>query len=289
MIHFVEGVQDNFNLEEPENKTLLEEFIASFDWQNILNQVLMVSLRILFAILIFYIFRKLVVVGIELAFDRYFKSQKKTTNRDRTVYKVTKNILNSIFYFFLIYTILEILNFPVGTLLASAGIVGLAVSLGAQGFVSDLVNGVTILMEGQLDIGDEVTLKEITGTVLNVNLRSTQVKDFDGTIHFIPNREISVISNRSKSDMRVKIDILLDPETDIHQAREIIEQVNAQHIPKHSEITVPPGEILFVANEENKLIARVIMYTKAGSQYSISNRFYEHYIEALLKAKILPL
>ena len=141
-------------------------------------------------------------------------------------------------------------------------------------------------MEKQIDIGDEVTLEEISGSVLNVNLRTTQIKDFDGTIHYIPNREISIISNRSKGDMRALIDVNLFPEVDVLKVRELIEEVNEEYVPLFDDITVPPSDILFVANDKNQLTARVIMYTKNGAQYGVMNKFYELYISKLAKAGI---
>lgn len=286
MIHIAEKITTDLDLPEVDQPSFFEEFIASFDWNVILQKMISSSVRIIFVLLVFFIFHKVASWGIELFFDQYSKKYKSVTNRYQTVYRITFNIFNSIFYFFLVYTILEILSFPVGTLLASAGIVGLAISLGAQGFVSDLVNGITILMERQIDIGDSVTLNELSGNVLNVNLRTTQIKDFDGTIHFIPNREINIISNHSKGDMRARIDVRLYPDADIENIRRIIDDINEEYIPQFEDITVPPSDILFVASDKNQLTLRVNMYTKADSQYDVMNKFYELYVSRLTEAGI---
>lgn len=281
MLYFAEGSENQLNLETVENPSFFEQFIASFDWNIIRTQLLTTAIRLLFVLVVFYILRKVSVWAINLFFKNYFKGPMQKTNRYETIYRVTFNIFNTIYYFFLIYTILEIFNFPVGTLLASAGVVGLAISLGAQGFVSDLVNGFTMLFEKQIEIGDEVNLGEITGEVLNVSLRTTQVQDFDGTVHFIPNREIDIISNRSKTDMRALINVRLYPDTEIEKVRQIIRQTNEKHIPKFPEITVPPSDILFSSNAKNQLTLRVVMYTEAGAQYGVMNKFYEFYVKEL--------
>lgn len=289
MFYLAQTLEENLNLENLENPTIIEELVASFDWRSISKQLIVVGIRVLFTLLFFYIVNKIAKWLIENLFNRYLKSRsrlsnQKMSNRNETIYRVINNVYHSIFIFFLMYTLLEILSFPVGTLLASAGVVGLALSLGAQGFVSDLVNGMTILSERQLDIGDEVNIEEVSGTVMNINLRTTQVKDFDGTMHYIPNREIIIISNRSKGDMRALIDIYLFHDTDIDKVRTIIEQVNKEFVPKFPEITVPPKDILFVSNAKGQLNARIIMYTTPGDQYGVMNKFYEHYISALTKA-----
>ena len=284
MLYLAEGITDEIGLDELENPSTFERFIATFDWNELVREGILVLIRILFALLFFLIVYKIGKWAIELLFNRYFKKNKKNvSSRYETIYWISNNIFNVVFYFFLIYTILEILNLPVGSLLASAGVVGLAVSLGAQGFVSDVVNGITILSERQLDIGDEVKIDDITGTVLNLNLRTINVKDFDGTIHFIPNREVSIISNRSKGDMRALIDVRLFPETDINRVRDIVHEVNNTFIKDYPDITVPPNDILFTPNENNQLIMRVIMYTKPGSQYGVQNKFYELYVGTLAK------
>jgi len=285
-MYLAETLEEDLKLDEIENPSFMEELISSFNWSDIAQKAIVVGVRILFTLLIFFILNKIAKWAIETGFKRFAKKNKQVSNRYETIYRVVKNVYHTIFYFFLIYTILEILSFPVGTLLASAGVVGLAVSLGAQGFVSDLVNGFTILSGRQLELGDEVEIEDVSGTVTNINLRSLEVKDFDGTIHYIPNREILVISNRSKGDMRALIDVRLYPDTDVTRVRNIIEEVNEKHVPDFSEITVPPSDILFVSNDKNQLTMRVIMYTKPGVQYEVMNSFYEMYIRELSKANI---
>lgn len=285
-MYLAETLEEDLKLDEIENPSFMEDLISSFNWSDIAQKAIVVGVRILFTLLVFFILNKVAKWAIEAGFKRFVKKNKQVSNRYETIYRVVKNVYHTIFYFFLIYTILEILSFPVGTLLASAGVVGLAVSLGAQGFVSDLVNGFTILSGRQLELGDEVEIEDVSGTVTNINLRNLEVKDFDGTIHYIPNREILVISNRSKGDMRALIDVRLYPDTDVTHVRNIIEEVNEKHVPDFSEITVPPSDILFVSNDKNQLTMRVIMYTKPGGQYEVMNSFYEMYIRELSKANI---
>lgn len=264
---------------------MIEEFIKTFNWETISQHLVIAAIRIVFSLIVFFIIHKVAKWALNLFFKRYFKNNKDGTvsNRYETVYRVTNNVYHTVFIFFLSYTILEILNFPVGTLLASAGIIGLAVSFGAQGFVSDVVNGLTIISQKQMDIGDEVKLSEIdvSGTVLNINLRTTEIKDFDGTIHFVPNREILVVGNRSKGDMRAMIEVKLFPETDTKKVRNIIEELNETLVPQFSDITVSPSNILFVSNPNHQLTLRVVIYTKPGRQYNVMHRFFEAYVHEL--------
>ncbi|MCC9882215.1 mechanosensitive ion channel family protein, partial [Streptococcus agalactiae] len=115
------------------------------------------------------------------------------------------------------YWILSILGVPISSLLAGAGIAGVAIGLGAQGFLSDVVNGFFILLENQFDVGDIINVGTVSGTVTNVGIRTTQIHDFDGTLHFIPNRNITIVSNKSRSNMRAQIDIPLFVHTNLDQ------------------------------------------------------------------------
>lgn len=281
-----DGSVDEVIGEVTKQKNLLTQFWESIDWQEIFVYGVMLVLKILLSLIVFFILKKVGRYVIETVFRRYIKEKHTVPNRYNTLYKLSQNIFNSVLYFFLIYTILELMGIPVGTLVAGAGVIGLALSLGAQGFVSDIVNGFMILLEKQLDVGDVVEINSILGVVEDVNLKTTKLKDFDGTIHFIPNRSITVISNRSRGDMRVMIQIRLFPNTDLDKVRRVLDRVNQNFIPQYDEITIEPSEIAFVPIGAGQTAAQIIMYTKAGKEFGVRNAFYEHYVEALAKEGI---
>lgn len=277
----------------PEGPTTPEEQLNFFieywndiDWEGIFSSVILFLMQLILTLIIFFILKKVGNYAIELVFKKYMKEKQTVPNRLNTLYKLSKNSFHAIIYFFLVYAILELMGVPVGTLVASAGVVGLALSLGAQGFVSDIVNGFMILLEKQLDVGDVVELSGILGTVEDVNLKTTKVRDFDGTTHFIPNRSITVISNRSRADMRVMLHVRLFPETDLNKVRTVLEQVNREWIPRREEITIEPSEISFVPIGAGQIAAQVIMYTKSGTEFAMRNLFYEKYVDALREAGI---
>ena len=94
--------------------------------------------------------------------------------------------------------ILSQLGFNLGPLLASAGIAGLAIGFGAQALVKDVINGFFILLENQYDIGDTVRAAGVRGSVEDMSLRRTVLRDDDGTVHTIPNSEIKLVSNLTR-------------------------------------------------------------------------------------------
>lgn len=122
----------------------------------------------------------------------------------KTISRLLENVFNYTLYFFLLYCILSILGLPVSSLLAGAGIAGVAIGMGAQGFLSDVINGFFILFERQLDVGDEVVLTNgpitVSGKVVSVGIRTTQLRSEEQALHFVPNRNITVVSNFSRTD-----------------------------------------------------------------------------------------
>lgn len=272
--------------EVTEQTNIITDFWNSIDWNAIMVRAIVGVIQILLAVIVFFILKKVGRYVIEAVFKRYMREKQTVPNRYNTLYKLSKNLFNSVLYFFLVYTILEIIGIPVGTLVAGAGVIGLALSLGAQGFVSDIVNGFMILLEKQLDVGDVVNVNGILGTVEDVNLKTTKLKDFDGTIHFIPNRSITVISNRSRADMRVMIQLRLFPNTNLDQVRAVLEDVNKKLIPQYEEITVEPAEVAFVPIGAGQTAAQIIMYSKAGTEIGVRNAFYEGYVDALVREGI---
>ena len=171
-----DGSVDEVIGEVTKQKNLLTQFWESIDWQEIFVYGVMLVLKILLSLIVFFILKKVGRYVIETVFRKYIKEKHTVPNRYNTLYKLSQNIYNSVLYFFLVYTILGIMGIPVGTLIAGAGVIGLTLSLGAQGFVSDIVNGFMILLEKQLDVGDVVEINSILGVVEDVNLKTTKLK-----------------------------------------------------------------------------------------------------------------
>ena len=186
----------------------MQEFFKSyFDkldltsvFENLLTKV--ISLLILFVL--FYIAKKLLHATVKRIVKPSLKFSNRDAGRQKTISRLLENVFNYILYFFLVYCILSILGLPVSSLLAGAGIAGVAIGMGAQGFLSDVINGFFILFERQLDVGDEVVLTNgpitVSGKVVSVGIRTTQLRGDDQALHFVPNRNITVVSNFSREE-----------------------------------------------------------------------------------------
>ena len=181
-----------------------KRYLDKLDVTTVLENLLTKVISLLLLILIFYIAKKLLHAAVKKIVKPSLKYSNRDTGRQETISRLLENILNYTLYFFLVYCILSILGLPVSSLLAGAGIAGVAIGMGAQGFLSDVINGFFIIFERQLDVGDEVVLTNglitISGKEVIVGIRTTQLRGEDQALHFVPNRNITVVSNFSRKE-----------------------------------------------------------------------------------------
>jgi len=117
------------------------------------------------------------------------------------------------------------LNLDIGPAIAGLGVVGIAVGFGAQSLVRDYFTGALILVENQFSKGDVVTIAGVTGVVEDFSLRRTTLRDLDGVVHTVPNGEIKVASNRTRTWARINQDVTVAYGTDIDRAISVVDAV----------------------------------------------------------------
>jgi small-conductance mechanosensitive channel len=118
--------------------------------------------------------------------------------RARTIGTVLTSTLNAFIWVIAVGMILGEFGFDLGPVIASAGIIGVAIGLGAQSLVKDVLSGIFMLVEDQYGVGDNVKVGEVEGVVEKVGLRITTVRDSVGILWFLRNGEILVVGNKSK-------------------------------------------------------------------------------------------
>ncbi|HEO6373018.1 TPA: mechanosensitive ion channel family protein [Streptococcus agalactiae] len=264
----------------------LEKFIDHLNVEEVLFTFFTKLISILLLIIAFVIVRQVINYLFEKTVNRSLAFSRHKVARQKTLAKLSHNVLNYTLYFFLFYWILSILGVPISSLLAGAGIAGVAIGLGAQGFLSDVVNGFFILLENQFDVGDIINVGTVSGTVTNVGIRTTQIHDFDGTLHFIPNRNITIVSNKSRSNMRAQIDIPLFVHTNLDQISDIVTKINEEYVSKHPAIVGEPTVFGPTTNANGQFVYRINIFTQNGAQFDIYAEFYKLYQKAILEEGI---
>jgi moderate conductance mechanosensitive channel len=122
-------------------------------------------------------------------------------------------------------TIIAQLGYPVGPLLASAGVVGVALGFGAQSLVKDYLAGIFMIFEDQYGVGDSVDLGEAGGTVEAVGLRVTRLRDVEGTVWYVRNGEIIRVGNQSQNWARTVLDIPVALDQDLQRVQQVLRDV----------------------------------------------------------------
>lgn len=142
------------------------------------------------------------------------------TQRAKTLGEVLKSVLKYSVYFMGISIIISIVFNGASFTFASIG--GIAVGLGAQSLIKDLINGFFILFENQFGVGDHVTLGNFSGIVKSIGIRSTVITDFNGDVHSISNGSITGVTNHSRNDIKFTVDVNILYEEDVKRVIDII-------------------------------------------------------------------
>ena len=189
-------------------------------------------------------------------------------------------VINSIGIFIIVFVatleILSLLGLNLGPLLASAGIAGLAIGFGAQTLVKDFINGFFVLLEDQYSIGDTVRLAGVRGTVEEMTLRRTVLRDDDGTLHTIPNSQVQVVSNLTRDWAQASLRVTVAYSEPDQRISALLQQVGSdlQHDPAFEQDILGDVQVLGidrVANGEVDYL--VLIKTKPNKQYAVSREF----------------
>jgi small-conductance mechanosensitive channel len=165
----------------------------------------------------------LIKSGFEL-FERSAANRHVATSRRRlqTLSTTFRGIVQTIILFIGLVTFLSQIGVNITPILTSAGVLGIAIGLGAQSLIKDFFAGFLILLEDQFSVGDTVKIGENTGTVEQLTLRVTRVRALDGSLTMIPNGSIGAVVNYSKGWSRVVLDVEIDYREDVDRAMRVM-------------------------------------------------------------------
>jgi small-conductance mechanosensitive channel len=145
--------------------------------------------------------------------------------RARTMGSLLKSIVTGLIFVVVLMMAISELGYDIAPLIASAGIVGVALGFGAQSLVKDFLSGIFMIFEDQVGVGDTVNLGEASGTVEAVSLRVTRLRDVDGTVWYVRNGEILRVGNQSQNWSRSVLDVAVGYKEDITRVRRLLKEV----------------------------------------------------------------
>lgn len=194
-------------------------------------------------------------------------------NRTQTLSTVSTTTIGGVIAIIAVFMLMSEFNINIAPMLAGAGVAGVAIGLGAQSLIKDFLSGVFIFLEDHYNKGDVVEIAGRVGTVEEINLRRTVLRDLDGIVYSIPNGEISVSSNYTRDWARVKLDVPVAYGEDLDRVFKVLNRVGKElaedklFAPK---IKTPP-QVLRVQNFGDSAIdIRMLGDVKPSEQWEVT-------------------
>jgi small-conductance mechanosensitive channel len=237
--------------------------------------------HIILVIVYFILARIAIRISISVI-NRLMKSQtmRMDERRRNTLTSLLDNVVRYLIYFIFVVEALTSINIHVETLLAGAGIAGLAVGFGAQSLIKDVLTGLFILFEDQYGVGDLVKINQFTGTVQSIGLRLTRIKAWTGEVEIIPNGQIQQVTNYSRHNSIAVIDIAVSYEADLKHAMRVI-QMAMDRVKAENDNIVGDVQIQGVQSlGENHIVIRVTAECRPTTQYGVQRLAYQRVKEA---------
>ncbi len=193
------------------------------------------------------------------------------------------NVIGFLVFVVAALMILREFGLDIGPAVAGLGVVGIAVGFGAQSLVRDYLNGALILVENHFSKGDIVTIAGVSGTVEDFSLRRTTLRDLDGIVHTVPNGEIKVASNRTRTWARINQNVMVAFGTDIDKAIAVVDDVGREMasdpVWKQAILEVPRVERV-ESIDEIGVTLKILGSVRATEQWSASGEFRKRLLAA---------
>ncbi|MGA5687960.1 mechanosensitive ion channel family protein [Cytobacillus pseudoceanisediminis] len=255
--------------------------LSQINWEALLVDAGLILLKLSAIYFAFLIVKSAGNKIIHKSFEGIGRKERISPGRSKTLQSLAKNIFSYVLIFIFAVTILQIFGIKATAILAGAGVVGLAVGFGAQGLVSDVVTGFFILLERQIDVGDYVTTGSYSGIVEQIGLKTTQIRGFDGTLHYIPNREITSLSNHSRGNMRALVDIGISYDDNIDKAITVLQETCDKIAEANQAIVEGPNVIGVQTLGSSDVVLRIIAKTENMEQWAVERQLRKALKEAL--------
>lgn len=229
------------------------------------TKLLMSALAIFLGVIVIRIGRRMIASIIRM------RSQKgvHTVQQVSTIKSLATSVFNYIMYFIIVTVVLSILGVNVTSILAVAGVGGIAISFGAQTLVKDIISGMFIWMEGSITVGDVVSINDLSGVVESIAIRTTVVRDYNGNIYVIPNGDIRTITNMSRDFKRAIVDIRCPYEADQARIVKILEEEMEIAGGEIDGLTSIPEVMSILSFDADAVVVRIAVQCPVGEHWRI--------------------
>jgi small conductance mechanosensitive channel len=224
------------------------------------------------------------VLQISSAFTDYLIRPKSTgrgvirepSRKLKTLVPLIQTLIKVGAVFTVILVVLEQVNIATGPILTGVGILGLAVGFASQSLIKDVINGLFLLFEDSLSVGDVVNLRGIGGVVEKVTLRAVTIRDLSGNVHIIPNSTLDMITNMTKDYSRYLLDVGVAYRENVDEVIGILREIDEgmRQEPDYRWDILEPLEVMGLDRfEDSAVIIRTRLKTQPGKQWRIGREF----------------
>ena len=197
-------------------------------------------------------------------------------SRLRTVLPILRGCLVTVLGVMVLFIVLSELGVNIAPLLASAGVIGIAVGLGAQSLAKDVLKGLSMLLEDSIAVGDVVTVGGQSGLVEALNIGSVQLRGFDGSVYTVPFSEVTTVVNMTKDYSYAVIDAAVGYKEDVDQVMTVIEEIGEglRTDEKFKAMILAPIEVVGVEQlADSALVIRSRIKTQPIMQWTVAREF----------------
>lgn len=216
--------------------------------------------------------------------DKTIRVEKKSLlmneRRANTLVSTLKRVIKYILVFIAIIISLELFNINTSSIIATAGIGGLAIGFGAQSLVKDIITGFFILLEDQYSVGDYIQTGDKDGIVEELGLRVTKLRAFSGELHIIPNSSIEIVTNKTRGAMRALVRVSISNEEDVDKVIEFLQR-KCETLKGHDSIVEGPTVLGVSDIGEYNVDLTIVAKTKPMEQWAIEREIRKMVAETL--------
>ncbi len=197
----------------------------------------------------------------------------------RTLGPLLKSAALYLLTFLVLMVVLREVGIDVQALLVSAGVVGLAIGLGAQSLIKDVITGFFLLFEGLIAVGDVIEVGPHMGTVEAIGLRVTQIRTLNGAVRVVPNGELTQFANYNRGWARAVVDVGVAWDEDVRRALGALEVVGRRWAQESGQALEPPQALGVVRFGEAEIVLRLQVRVPAAQRFEIENELRRRILE----------
>lgn len=255
-------------IEQIENQEMIRELMKN----KLIYGAISIILVMLVSKIILNLLRKLID---KFLGGRVVKKSDVNKNKISTISKALYSVIRIVIIFIAITMILDIFGINTSTLIATAGVGGVAIALGTQTLIADFIKGIFIILDDKIRVGEWIMAAGVEGEVEALDFRVTKVRDFDGSLHIIPNSEITTVRNFNRGFMASEATFSVSYDTSLEEVKDMVAKVSNElsQMEEYKKVFKEKFEIFEIKDlNEFSYKVRIIARVRAGLQWEISRQ-----------------